>query len=165
MSISMNDHERRIKDLEDYQSDSKIKFTLLWKGMQYSDPKIQIKLSQSVLNFNAFLILHHEAGYVDYIKPTVYFVNLIEKNKFLLTIRRRCLCTLIQNGTVIELTEVYDGSPSGDCIRAVYGLKIYYIFRYNILGKFIRSINSRLIQNTQKFISYLSNLGGEKYEF
>lgn len=155
MSISLNDHERRIKALENNQSNSKIKFTLLWKGMQYSNPGAQIKLSQSVLNFNAFLILHHEAGYIDYMLPDVYFNNLIENNKFLLSIRRRCLCTFLNNGNILEISNTFDGQASGDCIRAVYGLKIYYIFRYNILNKFIRSINSRLIKFTQKFISNL----------
>lgn len=124
MSISVNDHEKRIKALENHQSDSKIKFTLLWKGMEYSRVGTKIPLSQTITSFNAFLVSYHVAGYIDYVKSTVYFMNLIENNKFLLEIRRRCLCTFIDNGTVLKITDAFDGEISGDCIRAVYGLKI-----------------------------------------
>lgn len=153
MSISLNDHERRIKALENRPAGSYSE-TVLWSG---NSRDTTFTLSQPVTDFK--LLCFYNSWTIDRSGPwcTIVPVSLITNNHVDLfagsdmasSIGRYIRAKASGNKITLSLH---------DCACVMYkiiGLKIYYIFRYNILNKFIRSINSRLIKFTQKFISNL----------
>lgn len=151
MAISLNNHESRIKALEN-KSDELSIVELMTKAKYLSSTLTTFATLPSNVNMLIFMIGLGGPTSVAYaatssvlvrsvtnIEHGIYFNEAGDGNQSTVT------CKI--EGTAIKLRKVYNGSGTNDdCIKYIYGLKLYYSFSYNIIYKILRSKISRLYQ-------------------
>lgn len=129
MSISLKNHEDRIKALENKASSSSLKFTQLYYNMNHST---SIKFSQSLDNFDFVFFVGRNSNYAVRSYHAIP-VNLL-KSYSIPERKDTVICANAQDTFqgYITLNDFKVASANNMTLIAVWGLKIYYIFRYNI---------------------------------
>lgn len=126
MSISLNNHENRIKVLEDKTSSSTLgTVELLLSRGQHSGNKT---LSKNITNFTFIIMLFEYGGSI--FTPITMPTSLCRtegRSYFLRATGGWGVDYKFPSDTVINVSPQRSSAYS-----TVYGLKIYYIFRYNI---------------------------------
>lgn len=123
MSISLKNHEDRIKALENRILSSGYSETILWSGNNWNNGFVAT-LSQSWKNFKILLFF----GYAENRHSSTCYITSLLSNGMVLNHTYKDYGTInIKSDTSISFP---DQSDIG--IYKIVGLKIYYIFRYNI---------------------------------
>ena len=129
MSISLNNHEQRIKALENKSSSSNFQLTELWSG-SIIDLNINMTLTQSDSKFDLIGVLM-TSGIGRCLTTILPLKYIIAYNGLIIRGRRRTVFIDRKSDTLYRLSDG-EGDVSGERVTKIYGLKIYYIFRYNI---------------------------------
>ena len=123
MSISLKNHEDRIEVLENRILSSGYSETILWSGNNANNGFVAT-LSQSWKNFKILIFF----GYADSrYSSACYVTSLLSNGMGLNHVYKDYGLINIKSDTSISFPDQLDVS-----IRKIVGLKIYYIFRYNI---------------------------------
>ena len=129
MSISLNNHEQRIKTLEGSVSNKRPVYKELYRGTQWTN---KITFSESLDNFD-FVVFVGSNGNGLVRSYGIQFVELLKKIS-IPEARDTVICDNAMDSSqgIITLNGWTERSNNNMRIIGVYGLKIYYIFRYNI---------------------------------
>lgn len=149
MSISLNDHEDRIKSLEDRFKTQIVRQDILFSGKSNKD---SITLSKSVYNYDAVVVHYDEgiAGETKFIPKILYNTELTGEFS---TNRTQSIVKVVDDKFVF-VDNWYNAKPN--YLKYVVGLKWGGGYK---LRNFVEKIYS-LYQNILKTIS-LTILGGE----
>ena len=121
MSISLNDHENRIKALENKTGSSSFQLTELWSG-SIINLGTDMPLTQSDSEFDLIGVLMTSGigGCLTTILPLKY---IIAYNGLIIKGRRRTIFIDRKSNTLYRLSEG-EGDMSGERVTKIYGLKI-----------------------------------------
>lgn len=152
MAISMNNHESRIKALETTSS-MKSSITKIWSG------DVLFSGSINLGSLSAYKILIIVGGDGTTLEDYVPIPITGETMNFQMgDYVGRTVHSINTSTGVISYTGTYYGSAHGNNkFHRIYGLKIYYIFRYNIYNKIIL----RIISKINHFFTKIFKYGGE----
>lgn len=160
----MNNHESRIKALETRSP----KFVRLW-GFSVVRTTSTITLSDNIKNYDIIIIEFGCSGGTNFIdiKENWFWRQNIKFNDSATTDNNTYDYALVSHSDIHGINTIYwrsngtqiyvSGFKNSGAIFAVYGLKIYYIFRYNIYNKIIL----RIISKISHFFTKIFKYGGE----
>lgn len=155
MAISLNDHERRIVELENKQSKI-FKRVTLFSGEVYPDHIVQ--LNQSMLNFDIIRFIFRGTDGISSVIPNQFTLDVYTDEIQDTNIRSVSVTGDLSSCAIIHFNDrdsytscqaVSGGSPYGEAwyLNKVVGiLTIYYIVRYNIykLVQFLSHLNTKI---------------------
>ena len=123
MSISLSNHEDRIKTLEN-RSIYEMSKTVLWSGKSY-DNGLVVNLSQSYTDFDMLLMTAEANGL--YLNHKYYDTSLMKVGNIFSHVDEALGSFVINSTTKFTFQDQADIG-----IMNIIGLKLYYNFSYNI---------------------------------